>query len=165
MLFSMCEMKFKNSYKNTKESGGWILNQGEKEEIYAQFLDEVSVSYQGQSKGCFPERFVIEGKQRMPRKIIQLGLINLVECMFSFCHGSQLKVSGLSHSTLPPFTLLCLHSALNSYSPLREILHPMSCPSILMALSALGNFLSLNFGSQTSEQASLSLSYIPAVEL
>lgn len=55
----MCEMKLKNSYKNTKESGGWIRNQGEKEEIYAQFLGETSVFYQGQSEGGFPERFVI----------------------------------------------------------------------------------------------------------
>lgn len=76
---------------------------GERGEIYAQFLGEISVFYQGQSEGCLPERFVIEGKQRMPRKIIQLGLINLVEFMLSFCHGSQLKVSGSSHPTFPPF--------------------------------------------------------------
>ena len=82
----------------------------------------------------------------MPRKIIQLGLINFSECMFSVCHGSQLKLSGLSHSTLPLFTLLRLHSALNSYDPLRKIPHPMRCPSILMAWPALGNFLSLDFG-------------------
>lgn len=161
----MCEMKLKNSYKNTKESGGWIPNQGKKEEIYAQFLGEISVSYQRQSKGSFPERFVIEGKQRMPRKTMHLGLINLAECMFSFCHGSPLKVSGLSHSTLTPFTLPCLHSALNACSPLRKILHPVSSPGILMVLSALDNFLSLDFVSFTSEQASLSLPYRLPMEL
>ena len=60
----------------------------EKRGICALFLGEASLSYHGRSEACLPERLGIRGKQRMPGKIIQLGLINLVERMFSFCHGS-----------------------------------------------------------------------------
>lgn len=82
----MCEMRLRNSYKIPKHLLGESTIK-EKKGICALFLGEVPLSYQGRSAGCLPERSVIRGKQRMPRKIIQLGLINLVECMFSFCHG------------------------------------------------------------------------------
>lgn len=88
----------------------------------AQFLGEISVSYQGQSEGCLPEILAIEGKHRMPREIRPLGLIELNSRFPSVVA----QVTQLFHL----FSLLSLPSVPHPCRPRRKILRPVSRPSV-----------------------------------